>query len=57
MKGRRRPYHDLQVSESEPKIGDTKKPIKGLKHQIMDVLSMGSPAVNRVGVTNAVSAE
>lgn len=56
MKGLLLPYFNLHLSLKLPKIGVTKKPIRGLSAQTRVICWWSTPIFNKVGETNAVSA-
>lgn len=56
MKGRRLPQDRLQRSLREPKIGVTKKPMRGGSAQTRVICSCCTPIFSRIGDTKAVSA-
>lgn len=56
MKGLLLPYFNLHLSLKLPKIGVTKKPMRGLSAQTRVICWWSTPIFNKVGETNAVSA-
>ena len=56
MNGLLLPYFDRHLSLKLPKIGVTKKPMRGLRAQTRVMCWWSTPIFNKVGETNAVSA-